>query len=356
MKAAVWHNRLDIRVEEFPDPPAPRDDEITIKVSWCGICGTDVEEYLYGPLFIPVGTPNPMTGRMAPMVMGHEFVGTVAAVGKAVTDLKIGDVVAPDTLIHCGECYWCQRHEVHRCEKLAILGLTTDGGLAEYVNAPRYMCFKLPPGVPEHVGALAEPASVAVRANRRGRTGPGDIVCVVGAGAVGLFCLQVARISGASQVYVLETQPNRLAVAEQMGATAAFNPLTVDPVEAIKQVTGGRGADVVIEAGGVEKTMLLAPYLARKGGCVVFLGQHNEPAPFNFFPLVVNEWELIGSFSHIYDEDFSAAVAFLGDGRINGEPLITGRIRLDDLVEKGLKQLIEHKSENLKILVSPQLA
>ena len=355
MKAAVWYGRRDIRVEEFPDPPPPGENEVKIKVSWCGICGTDLEEYLYGPLYIPVDEPNPLTGRKAPMILGHEFVGTVVEVGPCVTGFKVGDVVTPDTLIHCGECYWCKRHQVHHCENLAILGLMTDGGFAEYVNAPTYMCFHLPAGVSPEVAVLAEPASVAVRANRLARTSFGDSVAVIGAGTIGLLCLQTAFLSGASQVYVLEIDSSRREVASQMGATEVFDPLAVDPVEAIKDHTGGRGVDVVLEAGGNAKTIAMAPKLACKRGRVVLLTLHNEPVPINFFPLVCDEIELIGSFSHIYDEDFAAAVTLLGDGRINAEPLITGRIGLDDIVEKGLEELIAHKSDNLKILVSPQM-
>jgi len=355
MKAAVWYGRRDIRIEEFPDPPPPGENEVKIKVSWCGICGTDLEEYLYGPLYIPVDEPNPLTGRKAPMILGHEFVGTVVKVGPGVTDFKVGDVVTPDTLIHCGECYWCKRHQVHHCENLAILGLMTDGGFAEYVNAPTYMCFHLPAGVSSEVAVLAEPASVAVRANRLARTSFGDSVAVIGAGTIGLLCLQTAFLSGASQVYVLEVDSSRREVASQMGATKVFDPLAVDPVEAIKDHTGGRGVDVVLEAGGNAKTIAMAPKLACKRGRVVLLTLHNEPVPINFFPLVCDEIELIGSFSHIYDEDFAAAVTLLGDGRINAEPLITGRIGLDDIVEKGLEELIANKAENLKILVSPQM-
>jgi (R,R)-butanediol dehydrogenase/meso-butanediol dehydrogenase/diacetyl reductase len=230
----------------------------------------------------------------------------------------------------------------------------TNGGLAEYVNAPSYMCFKLPPGVPPDVGALAEPTAVAVRAFRRGRIACGETVAVIGAGTIGLLSLAVARISGASAVYVVEPARNRRAVAYQLGATEAIDPNDEDPIEFIRRRTSGLGADLVIEAGGNQKTMLMAPQVARKGGRVVFLGQHNEPAPYNFFSLVHNELELIGSFSHVYDEDFRAAVGFLGDGRINAEPLITARIALDDLIEKGLNELLENKTRNLKILVSPR--
>jgi (R,R)-butanediol dehydrogenase/meso-butanediol dehydrogenase/diacetyl reductase len=355
MKAAVWYRRRDIRIEEFADPPTPGENEVKIQVRWCGICGTDLEEYMHGPFFIPVGKPDPLTGRMAPMILGHEFVGTVVEIGSGVSDLNIGDVVSPDTLIHCGKCYWCQRHFVNRCENLAILGLTTDGGLAEYVNVPRYMCFKLPEGVSPEVGALAEPTSVAVRANRRVRTSCGETVAVVGAGTIGLLCLQVARLSGASYVYVVEPANNRREIASRLGATETIDPNSFDPVKTIRALTNGLGVDVVIEAGGNENTMQMTPKLARKGGRCVFLGQHNQPVPFNFTPFINNELELIGSFSHIYDEDFAAAVTLLGDGRINPEPLITAHISLEDLVEKGFEEFWAHKTRNLKILVSPQI-
>ena len=151
MKAAVWHARRDIRIEDFPEPPAPSEKEIKIKVDWCGICGTDLEEYVYRPLYIPVDKPDELTGRQAPIVIGHEFVGTVVEVGPKVTDFTVGERVAPDTLLFCGECWCCKQHLVHQCQKLAILGLMTDGGCAEYVNAPTYMCFKLPSNVPSEV-------------------------------------------------------------------------------------------------------------------------------------------------------------------------------------------------------------
>jgi len=288
-------------------------------------------------------------------VLGHEFVGIVDEVGSGVTDLHVGDLVAPDTLIHCGECFWCLRHQVHRCEKLAILGLMTDGGLAEFVNLPQYMCYRLPKDIDNALGALAEPTSVAIRAYRRARTSFGESVVIVGAGTIGLLFLQVARLSGASCTYVIEPESSRRAVARRLGATDALDPGEVNPVEIVNDYTGGLGADVVIEAGGNEKIVVLAPQLARKGGRVVFLGQHNLLAPFDFFPVVVKELELIGSFSHIYDEDFASAVSLIGDGRIDAGPLIASRIPLADSVSRGLEELIEAKSVKLKIFVSPHL-
>jgi (R,R)-butanediol dehydrogenase/meso-butanediol dehydrogenase/diacetyl reductase len=355
MKAAVWHARRDIRVEEFPDPDAPRPDEVRLAITWCGICGTDLEEYTQGPLFIPpADRPNPITGRHAPMVIGHEFVGAVVRLGRDVTDLKVGDRVAVDTLIHCGECPFCLRHQVHLCERLAIMGLMTDGGLAEYINAPRYMCFKYADNLSDAHAALAEPASVAVRSARRGRLAEGESVVIVGAGNIGLLTVEVARAFGANKVIVVEPAESRRKVAMDLGATAAIDPLDTDPIEAVRRLTGGRGADVVFECAGITSTMALAPELARRAGRIVLVGLHDAPVPIRLVSVVTGEQELIGSFSHVYDEDFSAAVDMLSAGQILAEPLITAQIGLRDLVRCGLDELSTSKDKHLKILVSPE--
>jgi (R,R)-butanediol dehydrogenase / meso-butanediol dehydrogenase / diacetyl reductase len=354
MLAAVWHGRRDIRVQEFADPGEPAADEVKLQITWCGICGTDLEEYLHGPLFIPVDKPNPLTGIIAPMIMGHEFVGVVRQVGSGVTDLQPGDRVAVDTLIHCGDCFYCRRHQVHLCDSLAIMGLSTHGGLAEYVNAPRYMCFKYPATLPDPHAALAEPASVAVRAARQGRLAAGESVVVVGAGTIGLLTLQFARAMGAAKVIAVEPEQSRRELALKLGATAAVDPLANDPVVAVQRLTGGRGADVVFECAGNTATMALAPRLGRKRSRIVLVGLHDAPVPVQLVSVVIGEQELIGSFSHVYDLDFVAAVELLATGHIIAEPLITAQISLRDLVSRGLEELASTKARHLKILVSPQ--
>ena len=354
MKAAVWHGRRDIRIEQFPDPPPPGKNAIRIRVDWCGICGTDLEEYVNGPLYIPVHKPDELTGRQAPMVIGHELVGTVVETGPGAEAFAPGDRVAPDTLLFCGECWYCRRHLVHQCRKLAILGLMTDGGCAEYVNAPVYMCYKLPPSMPSETGALAEPAAVAVRAVRTGGVKLGDRVAIVGGGTIGLLCLQVAVLSGAAEVHVIEPHESRRRLALQLGARQAIDPAVVNPQEALMDLTGGAGADVVLECGGNPATMSLAPRLARPQGTVVITGLHNEPVGVNLFSLVCREITLRGSFSHIYDVDFAEAVALLGAGRIAAAPLITARIGIFEAIEKGFERLLHNKGEHLKILISPQ--
>jgi (R,R)-butanediol dehydrogenase/meso-butanediol dehydrogenase/diacetyl reductase len=354
MRAAVWYARHDIRVEEFPDPARLAADEVRLRVTWCGICGTDLEEYLCGPLFIPVGKPNPLTGRCAPMVIGHEFVGTVVEAGSGVTDLSPGDRVAVDTLIHCGECFFCKRHQVHLCERLAIMGLMTDGGLCEYINAPRYMCFRYSDSLPDTHAALAEPASVAVRSARRGRLEAGESVAILGAGTIGLLTLAVARALGAGEVLVVEPAESRRSVAMALGATAAVDPSSADPLKAVRDLTGGRGADVVFECAGNTATMSMAPELARRAGRIVLVGLHDAPIPIRLVSVVTGEKELIGSFSHVYDEDFSEAVDLLSAGKMEAAPFITAQIGLTDLVSAGLDELASSKARHLKILVSPE--
>jgi (R,R)-butanediol dehydrogenase / meso-butanediol dehydrogenase / diacetyl reductase len=122
MKAAVWYAREDVRVVEVPTPPKPPKDWVKIEVEWCGICGSDLHEYIAGPIFIPVGTPHPLTGGTAPITLGHEFSGRIVEVGEGVTNWKVGDKVAPDACQVCWECYSCKRMDYPCCEKLAFTG------------------------------------------------------------------------------------------------------------------------------------------------------------------------------------------------------------------------------------------
>ena len=353
MKAARWHARHDIRIEEIPAPTAPGPGEVIIRVGACGICGTDLEEYRDGPLFIPVETPNPITGRKAPLTMGHEFAGEVVEVGKGVTKFKPGDRLAPDVLLYCGECYWCQRHQVNLCDKLAALGQMGDGGLAEYCRLPVNMAIRVPNGLSDDHAAMAEPLSVAVRAVRRGRMAPGERVAVFGGGTIGLFCLQVAKAAGAGEVFVVEPLAGRRELAKQLGASAVIDPTVVDPIETLRQLTGGIGPDLVLEAAGAVPVTPVAIKAARKGGRIVLVGIPVAAATFNFFDIVFTEKEVIGSLSHIYDEDYATAVHWLGDGRILAEPLISARIALARLVEDGLDRLESRAAETLKVIVKP---
>ncbi|TAK25520.1 MAG: 2,3-butanediol dehydrogenase [Chloroflexota bacterium] len=352
MKAARWHARDDIRVETVPDP-TPGPDDVVIRVAYCGICGTDLEEYREGPIWVPVAEPNPLTGKKAPVIMGHEFAGEVVAVGRNVRSFAIGDRVAPDVVLYCGACYWCRRHQVHLCEHMAALGLAGDGGLAEYCAVPAAMCERAPEGVSDAGAALAEPLAVAVRAVRRSRMALGESVAIVGAGAVGLLAMQAARAGGAGEVFVVERSPARKELARQLGASAVLDPTLDDVADELRRVTGGVGPDVVIECAGGPGTWVYATSLVRRGGRVVVIGLNSTPTPINVTQAIVApEIEVIGSLAHVYDEDFRAAVRLLGDGRVRAEAIISHRIGLDRVVEDGFLRLETAKAETLKIVVN----
>ncbi len=351
MRAALWHARKDIRIETVPDPAPPGPGEVILKVGGCGICGTDLEEYAYGPIFIPVGTPNPLTGTQAPLILGHEFAGEVVEVGRDVP-YHAGTHLAPDTLIACGECYYCQRHMLSLCDNLSLLGLMAHGGLAEYCKVPISMCVELPASLSLEWAALGEPLSVAVRAVRKSRLQVGEKVAIFGGGTIGMFCLQIVVNAGASEIYVVEPMAQRRQIALELGATGVIDPTQVDAVEELRRLTT-IGPDVVFEAVGVPEVIPSAIQAARKAGRIVLIGIPGMDSSFNFFSIVATEKEVIGSFSHVYDEDFYVALRLLAEGRIQAERLITDRIPLERLVDDGLQRLQQHPPDTLKILVQP---
>jgi (R,R)-butanediol dehydrogenase/meso-butanediol dehydrogenase/diacetyl reductase len=350
MKAAVWHGRKDVRVEEFPEPPAPGPKEVKIKVHWCGICGSDLHEYDAGPIFIPAAAPHPLTGVQAPLVLGHEFSGELVEIGSDVHGFKVGDRVAPDACQYCETCAMCRQNRYSICEKLAFTGLMANGAFAEYVNVPAYTLYALPPGMSSDVGAFVEPVAVGVHAVRRGKLLVGDTVAIVGAGTIGQVTLQAARAAGASQIFVVEKARARKDYAKNLGATAVIDPGETDPVAEVRRLTDGLGVDVAFECVGGHQTGALTIDLARTGGRAVLVGIFEKPSEVNFNNLVFFEKEVLGSLA--YYGDFKTAISLMADGRIVAEPMITARIKLDDIVEKGFKELLANREKHIKILVS----
>jgi (R,R)-butanediol dehydrogenase/meso-butanediol dehydrogenase/diacetyl reductase len=352
MKAARWHGRGDVRIEEVPQPEPPP-DELLLRVSWCGICGTDVEEYVSGPIIIPVDVPNGLTGRTAPLTLGHEFVGRVAGVGRDVQGFEVGDRVAPEVVLFCGRCFFCRRHEYALCQNWAALGLMADGGLAEYAVVPAFSCARLPAAVSDAEGALVEPTEVAVRAVRKSELGLGDTVAVIGGGTIGLLVLQVARAAGAGAVYLVEPRQNRRQLAATLGATATFSPTQPGWQQELRDACNTVGPDVVLECAGARDTADLALHVARKGGRIVLIGIQPERVPLSTLELIVGEKRIVGSVQHHYDEDLPSAVQLLADGKVRAAPLITDRVPLERVVGDGLRALAERPEEHLKIIVSP---
>jgi (R,R)-butanediol dehydrogenase / meso-butanediol dehydrogenase / diacetyl reductase len=348
MRAAVWYGRRNTRVEDVPDAPAPGPNEVKVKVGWVGICGTDLHEYAAGPIWMPI-TPHPLTGKAAPLTQGHEFAGIITEVGTDVDDFKPGDRVTADSATWCGKCWACLRHEYSLCDICAYLGLGRDGAFAEYLTLPAAGVYHIPPELSLQKASFAEPTAVAVHVLRRGRLIAGESVLLIGAGNQGLLQYQLVRRSAASQVFMVELKGMRTETARSLGATV-FNPEDVDVVEEIKNRTGGIGVDLAIDDAGQAETITMALQSTRTQGRVVEVGIFEEPVTFNINDLVLRERELIGILNN--GGEMPQAIQYLADGRVDPTPLISNRISLEDVVEKGLEECVVNKATNVKVIVN----
>lgn len=341
MKALRWHGRGDIRLDEVPPPGSPAPGQLLLRVLWCGICGTDIEEWLHGPVFLPQDRPHPISGARTPLTLGHELVGEVAEIGSGVSGFVIGDRVAVDGLVSCGHCRWCLQGRTVLCAQLGQVGLTSDGGLAPWCLVPAAAAVPMPPELDPAVGVLAETLSVGVRALRRAALTAGEAVTVVGGGAVGLLAAQAARAGTGTSVTVVEAHPGRRELARQLGIGTVLAPDQAEPAT----------ADVVLDCTGVAAAVTRSVALAGPGGRVVLLGLTAEPSSFVSTDVVVGEKQIIGSLSHVLADDFTTAVTLLADGTVNGAALISHRVPLSDVLNDGFQALAENPAAHLKILV-----
>lgn len=289
---------------------------------------------------------------MAPMVIGHEFSGVVVDIAPDVTNVKPGDRVAMECIRHCGRCIWCKRGEYASCLNQVSIGQHDDGGMAEFFNIPAYDCIKLPDSLPLDITSIAEPLAVMVRAARKGRIAPGEVVTVVGAGAIGLFGVAMARVAGASKIISITHGGHRAEVAKLMGATNVLNSKVEGWREEFMDITDGLGSEVVLNCGGNIPAICLADELARRHGRTVITTVIDENVPLNALDIMYNEKEIIGTVAHQQDREFKWAVQYLADGHVNPEPMITSRVYIEDAVEDGFEKAIKDRSQ-IKILVTP---
>lgn len=349
MKAAVWYGREDLRIMDIPEPEVAK-DQVKIKVKWCGICGSDLHEYREGPLII-AKKPHPLTGKSAPIVLGHEFSGDVVEVGEEVKRIRLGDRVTINCLIYCGTCVYCRDGEYNMCQKLATVGLAWDGAFAEYVVVPEYTVLKIPDPVTYEMASFAEPLAVAVRAVKRSRPKVGDTAVVIGAGPIGLLVLQAARAAGASRVFAIEPIPARRELAKQLGANEVFDPAQGDLGKEIAERTDGLRAHVAFECVGNQRAFDTAVRVTGRRATIVMVGMALKPLEVPFFRLWGHEKEITTCTGYV--DEYPAALAFLADRRVLVEPMITEKIHLEDLIERGLKEMIKGPERYIKILVTP---
>lgn len=316
MKAVVFFKPGDIRViDKDPDDLLP--DEVRIKVKACGVCGTDLA--IYRGEF-PVKTP---------LIIGHELSGEVVEAGKSVTTLKVGDRVCVDPNIPCHTCDYCRIGKEHLCENFSAVGVTRNGGDAEYVNVPETNVLKIPDTMSYETGAFAEPLACAINGVNLANIKMGDTVLILGAGSMGNLIIQCARLAGAINIIASEPIAYRRKLALDNGATHVIDPSCEDVGEEIKKIKR-IGADVVFECAGSVKLQGDALRYVCRGGSVVWFGcsPPGKTVDVDGYYINDNEIKITGSFNNPFTT--SRAIELLANGSVVVENLISHRIKLED--------------------------
>src|ERR687893_2403461 len=286
MRGIVWHGPEEMSVEEVAAPEVGP-GMVVVRPEATGICGSEVEGYL-----------GKMGNRTPPLVMGHEFAGTVTEVGEGVSENLVGREVAVNPLSSDGTCPLCRAGYTNLCPNRKLIGIHSPGGFAEYVLAPQSNVYPLPEGVGPRTGALAEPLANGVHGVRLGLAGHSvEHAVVIGAGTIGLMCIQAAVLDGIPEVSVVEPHEARRDQALGLGAHAAYAS-SPEAREALEEPTKGLGADLVIDAVGAEATRRMAvEELLRPGGRVVFVGLHEDETTLGFHGVVRGQLDLLGSYA-----------------------------------------------------------
>jgi len=319
MRAVVWHRRGDVRAQTWTLPERPADGWLRLRVTWCGLCGSDTAEYARGPVVIPV-TAHPVSGRHAPLVLGHEVSGVVVAGAGA---FPAGTRVVTDTLLGCGTCPACRAGQVNLCPRLTAIGQQLDGGLAELVDVPASTCLAVPDGLAMDVATLAEPLAVGIRAVARGGDLAGRRAVVLGTGPVGLLIAMLLRKAEGPVVAVDPVAARRRQVETLTGLATAADLSDVERDDArpwvVFECAGSRSA--------LHEAIAHMPARSR----MVVVGIHDRETPIDLWATVHKELDLVGSLSHDR-ADFAAALAHLTADAAAYAGLITHRTDLPGAV------------------------
>lgn len=320
------------------DRPKPRGYEALIEVKVCGICGSDLHAYR-----------NLHPDIKLPIILGHEFSGDIVEVGEHVKGFRVGDRVCVEPLITCGECFFCKRGEYNRCFRLRVLGCQSDGAFTKYVAIDERWIHRLN-SLSYEEGAMVEPLAVAIHAVERGGVKMGDEVAVLGAGAIGLLTLQVAKAVGASKVIATDLVDWRLKVAEELGADVVLNPSRDDVVKEALSITKG-GVDVAFEAVGSQAVLQTALKIVKKGGVVAVIGVYEKPdVQLQIMDVVNKELTIKGTL--VYCWDYEKAIDLIKAGRVNVKRLITHILPLEE-IKRGFELMLSKVENVIKVQVKP---
>ncbi len=339
----VWRNpRPELIQAKEPGKPGPRDVKIHVRA--CGICGSDlhyVETDKEGYMLFP--------GRARPnCIAGHEFAGEIVEVGSEVTDFKVGDLVAPEMMVWCGECVHCRAGFFNQCVNMRELGVTEDGGFATYAIAPARVCWKIDSLRDVYktdaelfeAGALIEPSSVAYYASfiAGGGIQPGAIAVIYGAGPIGLLCASMLKIAGASKVIMFEISEGRRQLAKKMGADICIDPTIykspAEQVAAIMEMTDGLGADFQLECAGVaQRTMPIITEVLGVGSTVVMTAWGAGDTGVFLPKFQLKKAKLTGSYGECGNHVYQYVIRLMASGKFDPRPIVSERFKIDDIME-----------------------
>lgn len=343
MKALLYTEPFHIEYTDCPDPePGPED--VLVRVKAVGICGSDVQGY------------TGRTGRrLPPLIMGHEASGIVEHAGSAATGLRPGDRVCFDSTVYCNRCDACREGRYNRCERRQVLGVSIpgmkrDGAMAEYVRLPWWTLLPLPGEVSFTQAALLEPVSIALHAVNRGAVVAGETVVVLGAGTIGLFVIQAARLQGAGRIIVSDPQPSRRALALQLGADVAVDPGVEDVAARVEVETAGQGADVTFEVVGIAATLQQAVTATRAGGRIVLVGNLTPRVEVPVPEVVSKELSLVGTYTS--SGEYRQALDLVASGRIDVLSIVSEVLPLAEGPQAFARLLAGHE-DLLKIILTP---
>jgi len=343
MRALLLSEYKKLSVVDMPTPEIG-DEDVLVRVRACGICGSDIHGY------------DGSTGRrIPPLVMGHEAAGVIELAGRRVEGFKAGDRVTFDSTVSCGTCGFCRSGQINLCDNRTVLGVSCGdyrrhGAFAEYVSVPARILYKLPDSLPFERAALIEAVSIAVHAVSRHVPKPDDTAVVVGSGMIGVLVIQVLKDKGCRNIVAVDVDNDKLALARRMGAGRTLNAKEVDVPAAVRELTGGRGADASFEVVGHTETVLTAIRSLRKGGTVVLIGNLSPKVELPLQEVVSREISVLGSCAS--SGEIPECIDLLARGAINVDPLVSLRAPLEDA--PGLFERLYAGDKNLmKVILQP---
>jgi len=343
MKALVLEEYNQLIYKEMPEPQVGPDD-VLVRIKASGICGSDVH-----------GMDGSTGRRIPPLIMGHEAAGVIAQVGSNVDNFHPGARVTFDSTVYCGGCFFCRRGEINLCDHRRVLGVSCGdyrqhGTFAEYVAVPRHIIYPLPDSISFEQSAMVEPCSVAFHAAAITPLSLNDTAVVVGAGIIGLLLIQALRASGCGQIIAVDLAPERLALAQQLGADKSLNPAEDDAVAVIKKMTGNRGADVAFDAVGINASLKTGLNSLRKGGALTLIGNLASEVGLALQTVVTGEICVRGSCAS--RGDYPAGLDMIARGAIQVDPLISATAPLSEGAQ-WFQRLYQKEKGMIKVMLNP---